>query len=272
MAAEGFDYVVLGGGSAGCVVASRLSEDPAVSVALIEAGPPDHDEVFRVPGRFSELQKSSFDWDLATEAESALGGRRAYLPRGRVLGGTSSINTMLYVRGSSADYDEWAAHGCDGWSYEEVLPLFRRSEDNQTRGESLPRCRRPTRGQRPRFGSLAARVLGGRRHRSRPSPQRGLQRPRSGSGSGSTRRPSATAPGPALRRRSSSRPGGGQTSSILTSTQAHRILWSGTRAVGVEVEYLGDDQANRGRARSDRLGRCLHVTPAALALGDRVGR
>lgn len=238
MAAEGFDYVVLGGGSAGCVVASRLSEDPAVSVALIEAGPPDHDEVFRVPGRFSELQKSSFDWDLATEAESALGGRRAYLPRGRVLGGTSSINTMLYVRGSSADYDEWAAHGCDGWSYEEVLPLFRRSEDNQ-------------RGANPYHG------VGGPLAVSDPDSVPSLLESWVAAGIEAGHPPNSDFNGPdqigvgiyqatqrdGARASASSaflEPARGRPNlSILTSTQAHRILWSGTQAVGVEVEYLG---------------------------------
>jgi choline dehydrogenase-like flavoprotein len=131
---EEFDYVVIGAGSAGCAVAGRLSEDAETEVALIEAGPSDHHSIFRIPAKFWQQQKSSFDWDFETEPEADLGGRRAYLPRGRVLGGTSSMNTMLYVRGSASDYDEWAARGCEGWGYEDVLPLFRRSEDN-SRGE-----------------------------------------------------------------------------------------------------------------------------------------
>ena len=130
-----FDYVVIGGGSAGCAVAGRLSEDPALEVALIEAGPTDSDPAIQVPARFWEQQKSTLDWDFESEPEPALGGRRTYLPRGRVLGGTSSMNTMLYVRGAAADYDSWARAGCEGWSYEEVLPLFKPSEDN-SRGES----------------------------------------------------------------------------------------------------------------------------------------
>ncbi len=191
MGVESFDYVVVGGGSAGCVVASRLSEDPASSVALVEAGPPDIDEVFRVPGRFSELQKSWFDWDLSTEPEPALAGRRAYLPRGRVLGGTSSINTMLYVRGSAADYDEWAAQGCDGWSFEEVLPLFRRSEDNERGADHYHGVGRPAGRRRRGVGAVAA-ASAGSPPASRPAipPTRtSTARPRSGSGS--TRRPNA---------------------------------------------------------------------------------
>jgi choline dehydrogenase-like flavoprotein len=134
MASEAFDYVVVGGGSAGCVVASRLSEDPDVRVALVEAGRSDESRLFELPALFALQLKTSFDWDFLTEPEPALAGRRAYLPRGRVLGGTSSMNTMVYTRGGRSDYDCWAGMGCDGWGYEDVLPYFRKSEDNE-RGE-----------------------------------------------------------------------------------------------------------------------------------------
>jgi len=130
-----YDYVVVGGGSAGCVLAARLSEQPDVSVALLEAGPTDRGRLFELPGLFALAQKTWFDWDFETEPEPALDGRRAYLPRGRVLGGTSSLNTMVYIRGHRDDFDGWAAMGCLGWSYADVLPYFRRSEDNE-RGES----------------------------------------------------------------------------------------------------------------------------------------
>ena len=129
-----FDYVVVGAGSAGCVVAARLSEDPDVTVALVEAGAEDTQPEIRIPAAFPALFKSSWDWDLLGEPEPGLDNRRLYLPRGRMLGGCSSINAMIYVRGNRGDYDGWAAAGCDGWSYDEVLPYFRRSEDNE-RGE-----------------------------------------------------------------------------------------------------------------------------------------
>jgi choline dehydrogenase len=129
-----FDYVIVGAGSAGCVLAARLSEDPDVRVALLEAGAEDTQPEIRIPAAFPALFKSSWDWDLLGEPEPGLDHRRLYLPRGRMLGGSSSINAMIYVRGNRADYDGWAQAGCEGWSYDEVLPYFKRSEDNE-RGE-----------------------------------------------------------------------------------------------------------------------------------------
>ncbi len=126
-----FDYVVVGAGSAGCVMAGRLSEDPDVRVALLEAGGEDSQPEIHIPAAFPALFKSSYDWDLLGEREPGLGGRRLYLPRGRMLGGCSSINAMIYIRGNRADYDGW---GVPGWSYDDVLPYFKRSEDNE-RGE-----------------------------------------------------------------------------------------------------------------------------------------
>jgi choline dehydrogenase-like flavoprotein len=132
---ETYDYVIVGAGSAGCAAAAALSQDPDVSVAVIEAGPPARGRLFEIPRLFGLQLKTTFDWDLQTEPEPALGGRRCYLPRGRVLGGTSSMNTQLYVRGNRADYDSWRDElGLTGWGYEDVLQVFRRQEDNE-RGE-----------------------------------------------------------------------------------------------------------------------------------------
>ncbi|MGH2916755.1 MAG: GMC family oxidoreductase [Solirubrobacteraceae bacterium] len=126
-----FDYVIVGAGSAGCVLAARLSEDPDVRVALLEAGGEDSAPEIRVPAIFPIMFKTELDWDLLSDPEPGLDGRRLYLPRGRMLGGCSSINAMIYVRGNRIDYDGWAADGAHGWSYDEVLPYFRRSEDNE---------------------------------------------------------------------------------------------------------------------------------------------
>ncbi|NUT99508.1 MAG: choline dehydrogenase [Saccharothrix sp.] len=127
-----YDYVIVGAGSTGCVLAARLSEDPDVSVCLVEAGPPDTADNIHVPAAFGQLFRTSVDWDYDTHEEPALHGRRVFLPRGRVLGGTSSINAMIYARGNRLDFDEW---GQPGWSYDEFLPYFKRSEDNE-RGAS----------------------------------------------------------------------------------------------------------------------------------------
>ena len=132
---ESFDYIVVGAGSAGAVVANRLSESPDVSVLLVEAGGSHRHMSVQVPAAFSKQFKSKRDWQYYTEPEPYLGGRRIYMPRGKMLGGCSAQNAMIYIRGSRHDYDDWAANGATGWSYDEVLPLFRRSEDN-SRGES----------------------------------------------------------------------------------------------------------------------------------------
>ena len=126
-----YDYIVVGAGSAGCVLANRLSADPDRSVLLLEAGGSDRHLNVKVPAAFSKLFKTGRDWNFTTEAEPNLKGRSLYVPRGKMLGGSSSMNAMIYIRGRREDYDGWAAAGCDGWSYDEVLPAFRRSENNE---------------------------------------------------------------------------------------------------------------------------------------------
>ena len=128
------DYVIVGAGSAGCVLAGRLSEDSAASVVLLEAGPPDTAPEIKIPFAFPIAFKSGLDWDLYGEQEPGLNNRRLYMPRGKVIGGSGSINAMIYIRGNRVDYDDWAAEGATGWSYDEVLPYFKRAEDNE-RGE-----------------------------------------------------------------------------------------------------------------------------------------
>ena len=124
-----YDYIIVGAGSAGCVLANRLSEDPHIQVLLLEAGPTDKGWIFEMPSALGELfEKPQFNWNYNSEPEPYLNGRIIGQPRGRVLGGSSSTNGMVFIRGHAYDYDRWAEQGCDGWSYAEVLPYFQRSE------------------------------------------------------------------------------------------------------------------------------------------------
>ena len=154
-----FDYVIVGGGSAGCVLANRLTEDPQVTVCLLETGPPDKNPLIHVPAMFAFLQETEYAYQYetspqkefnevtvtegASNAVDSLGGshpipqsyqenRKGFQPRGRTLGGSSSVNGMVYIRGHKWDYDHWASLGNEGWSYEEVLPYFIKSEHNES--------------------------------------------------------------------------------------------------------------------------------------------
>ena len=133
-----FDYVIIGGGSAGCVLAARLSEDPQVTVALLEAGPPDSSVLIHCPAGLALLaQSGQANWKFQTVPQPGLNGRRGYQPRGKVLGGSSSVNAMVYARGHRADYDHWAAEGNAGWSFDDVLPYFKRAENNERGADAL---------------------------------------------------------------------------------------------------------------------------------------
>lgn len=126
-----YDYIIIGAGSAGCVLANRLSENPANKVLLLEAGGPDTKKEIGIPAGYGLLHRSEVDWGFSTEPQKHVNNRRIYLPRGKTLGGSSSTNAMVYVRGNRADYDEWAALGNKGWSYQDVLPSFKKSEHNE---------------------------------------------------------------------------------------------------------------------------------------------
>ena len=134
--AKDYDYIIVGAGSAGCTLANRLGQDLSARILLLEAGKPDNNFLLKMPAGFANLgEKSAYNWHFETEPQIHCNNRRMYWPRGKTLGGSSSINAMVYIRGHATDYDHWRQLGNDGWSYRDVLPYFMRSE-NQERGAS----------------------------------------------------------------------------------------------------------------------------------------
>ncbi|MFF8567364.1 GMC family oxidoreductase [Streptomyces albidoflavus] len=277
-----YDYVIVGAGSAGCVLAARLSEDPEVKVLLIEAGGSDAAQEIHIPAAFPQLFKSSLDWDLDTDPEPGIDGRRAYLPRGRMLGGSSSMNAMIYVRGNRADYDGWSRAGATGWSYDEVLPYFRRSEDNE-RGEDRfhgvggPLSVRDSRSRHPLASAFVEAAMQAGHPRNddfNATTQLGFGHYQLTQRNG-LRCSTATAYlHPALDR---------PNLTVLTSARALRVVTEGGRAIGVEVERGGTVKVIRaacevvlsaGAYESPKLLMLSGVGPAATltALGIDVLR
>jgi choline dehydrogenase-like flavoprotein len=234
-----FDYVIVGAGSAGCVLANRLSADPSSSVCLIEAGPRDRSPLIHVPaGILGMVPGRRFNWALQTEPQRGLGGRRGYQPRGRVLGGSSSINAMVYMRGHRSDYDDWAALGNPGWSYEEVLPVFKRSEDQQRGADayhgvggelSVSDLASPVAAS---FAFVEAAV----RHGLPPNHDfNGAQQDGAGLYQVTQRRGRRCSAAAAFLRPALPRPN----LTVLTDTLAMRLLVEGRRCTGVEVARRG---------------------------------
>jgi choline dehydrogenase len=234
-----FDYVVVGAGSAGAAAAARLSEDPSVSVALIEAGPADTAVDIHVPVAFGALFKSPWDWDLDSEPEPGILNRRAYLPRGKMLGGCSSMNAMIYIRGHRADYDEWAAKGATGWAYEDLLPIFRRFEDNERGADEFhgvggPLAVSESRSRSPLADAWIEAALEAGYERNddfNGESQMGVGRYQVTQRDGMRCSTAVAYLNPILDRTNLS---------VLTGTLARRILTDGTRATGVEVSRSGD--------------------------------
>lgn len=157
---DGYDYVIAGGGSAGCALAARLAEDPGQRVLLLEAGPSSGVLEVRIPAALSRLWRSEFDWEFSTVPQSRAADRSVYWPRGRGLGGSSAINAMIYIRGNRLDYDTWRDdYGCDGWGYRDLLPYFIRSEANSRGASRYHGARGPLSVQDPRYRSPQTRAF-----------------------------------------------------------------------------------------------------------------
>jgi choline dehydrogenase len=233
---EGFDFVVVGAGTAGCALAARLSEDPGHNVCLIEAGGSGRSLVVRVPGAIALAQRSAaLNWRFHSVPQPQLNGRRIPVPRGRGLGGSALINGMVYFRGHPRDYDDWAKAGAAGWSYREVLPYFRKSEDNENFGPSefhgrggAMRIRTVTRPNPLNFAFFNA--LAGLGIQARADLNGGDSEGsalRQVAIRGGTRETTASALlHPALRR---------SNLTVLTDAQATQVVLEGRRAAGVRV-------------------------------------
>ena len=236
-----FDYVIVGAGSAGCVLAARLSEDPDVSVALLEAGPPDANQNIHVPLGYLSLAGTEVDWGYFSAPEPNCNGRRIPLPRGKVLGGSSSINAMVYIRGNRRDYDEW---GIPGWSWDDLFPYFLKAEDNE-RGASewhavggpLPVSDQRS-GNRitPAFVEAGAQAGLARNEDFNGAEQDGVGMYQVTQRGGMRASASVAYLHPALER---------PNLTAMPYTHVNRVLFEGTRAVGVEATRFGEAQELR---------------------------
>ncbi len=266
MASQASDYVVVGGGTAGCIMAARLTEDPATTVTLLEAGPADRDPWIHIPAGYARLSKSRrYDWGYATEPEPELDGRSIAWPRGRVLGGSGSVNGLVFLRGSPHDYDRWAQSGARGWSWEDVLPAFRAIERwegaaGDTRGKDGPIPVSEPRSLSPgAVAFLAACAEAGFPvHRDindgaiegAAPVQMNVRAGRRISTAQAYLRPARARPN--LR--------------VVTGAAARRVLFAGGRATGVDVALPGGEAARFDAAREVVLCSGAIATPHLLLL------
>ncbi|WP_433259951.1 GMC family oxidoreductase [Actinosynnema sp. CS-041913] len=255
------DYLIIGAGSAGCVLAARLTEDPDVTVCLVEAGPADTHPNIHTPAAFARLFRTRLDWDYDTHDEPFLNRRRVFLPRGRVLGGSGSMNAMAYTRGNPLDYDEW---GQPGWAYDELLPYFRRSEDNE-RGASRyhgvggPLSVSDNRSRNP----MSQAFIAGAVQAGFPANDdfNGPEQDGFGFYQVTQRDGRRCSTSTAFLRPALDRPN----LTVLTNVQAHRVLIENGRAVGVTGQRL-DEEITLRAGREVVLACGVYNTPQLLML------
>ncbi len=242
---ERYDFVIVGAGSAGCVLANRLSEDPETSVLLIEAGPPDTRPEISIPGAWPTLFKSDVDWNYSTAPQDRLDGRALFFPRGKTLGGSSSINAQVFLRGHRADFDTWEALGNQGWSYEQVLPYFKKLENNERGADEFRGTGGPINAtDRKALHPLSLAFIEGAAAVGLPrNPDlNGKEQDGVGVCQQSCKDGQRCSTAVAYLRTALGRPG----VKALTGAQATRILFEGNRAVG--VEYVRDGSRHEARA------------------------
>ncbi|WP_149359563.1 GMC family oxidoreductase [Lolliginicoccus suaedae] len=240
------DYVIVGAGSAGAALAARLSEKPGTTVALLEAGPPDDNQFIHIPAAFSKLFRSEYDWDYSTASQPGLAGRKIYWPRGKTLGGSSSMNAMMWVRGYAADYDQWASTAGEDWSFQKLLPYFQRIEHVEGAtppgdGADGPLHISRQRSPRPMTEDYlqAVTALGHRVERANQYQPDGFARTMVTQKRGARHSTADAYLRPAAKRRNLT---------IITDAHATRVRFTGTRATGVDYLHLGQQcQINAGR-------------------------
>ena len=267
------DFVVVGGGSAGCVVASRLTEDPGTSVCLLEAGGDTDDWLVDTPAAFFMMVASPIhNWHFNTVPQRALDGRRGYQPRGKGLGGSSAINAMVYIRGHRSDYDAWASLGNKGWSCEEVLPYFKRAEDNSEFSDEYHGTGGPLGvSKAPSDNPLQAAWLTAAREAGFPlnadfngATQEGIGLYQATVRNGERSSAARAYIYPILAQRPNLR--------VVTHAHATQLIFEGKRAVGVEYRQGGEVRRVKARREVIVCVRRVPDTAAAHALGHRCTR
>src|ERR1700733_6052713 len=268
MDGEAFDYVIVGAGSAGCVLADRLTEDGRSSVLLLESGGSDRSLFIQMPAALSiPMNSKTYNWGYRSEPEPHLGGRRIACPRGKVLGGSSSINGMVYVRGHPLDFERWEEEGARGWGYRNVLPYFRRAERFQGdvdayRGDAGPLTTAHGRKANPLYDAF---IEAGRQADYAVSADLNAERQggfgplgMTGKGGGRWATPKAYLK-PAMKR---------SNLEVITHALATRVAFDGRRAVGVRYRRRGREQTARARREVILCGGPIN-SPQFLKLSGR---